>query len=254
MLGLSALVFAGTVPLFLLLESRGRARGLSGAPPEAAAPPPTRGVLRAIAASPYLVFLTLTVALERMVPDFGYYAFGTAASRAFGTDGRAMGAFFASVNLWTNVASFALSALAAAPLLRWAGVGACLASSGLANLGLFVTFPFVPTLGVASFFYGADGATRYSLFKTAKETTYSSTDKEVVYRVKAFVEMFVYRFARGAAGFLLLAAGWLGGEERGALILGGLMALLWIYASLRVGREHAGLQRSAARPRRPLNA
>ncbi len=83
---------------------------------------------------------------------------------------------------------------------------------------------------------------RFTWFKTAKETTYSSTDKEVVYRVKAFVEMFVYRCARGAAGFLLLAAGLLGGAEAGALRSGIPLALLWLYASRRVRREHARLK------------
>src|SRR6185312_9919005 len=83
--------------------------------------------------------------------------------------------------------------------------------------------------------------------KTAKETTYSATNKDVIYRVKAFIEMFVYRFSRGVAGFLLLAAGWLGWGAAGAAYVGVPLALLWIFSAWRL----AASTRSSTRPCRP---
>lgn len=231
-------VFALVLPLFLYMDSH----AAPGPRTAQAAPPPDRGVLRVIAAEPFLIFLTLLVGLERLVPDFTNYIYSAAAHQTFGHDARAMAVYFADVNFKTSIGSFIVGAFLVAPILRRAGVGACLATAGLANLGLFLAYPSVPGLGLSAVFFGLDGVTRYTLFKTAKESTYSATGKEVIYRVKAFIEMFVYRLARGAAGFLLLLAGALGGGIEGAALLGAPLALLWVYCSVRVGRERSLLR------------
>ena len=109
------------------------------------------------------------------------------------------------------------------------------------RLALFVLFPAHPGLALPAVVMALEGTARYTWFKTAKETTYTATDKDTLYRVKAFVEMFVYRFARGGAGFLLLGARALGGGEAAVALLGVPFALLWLWSAARVSGEHAEL-------------
>jgi AAA family ATP:ADP antiporter len=234
-------VFAAVLPVFLFMERAAKGRGAAGAKPEDAAPAAAKGILRTIVSSPFLLFLALLVGLERMVPDLTNYLYSVAAANAYAGNPAGMAAFFANVNFWTSVGSFATSSLLTGLIVRRVGVGGGLMTAGLVNLALFALFPFAPGLGLAALFFGLDGVARYSVFKTAKETTYSATNKDVIYRVKAFIEMFVYRFSRGVAGFLLLAAGWLGWGAAGAAYVGFPLALLWLYSAWRVGREYKKL-------------
>ncbi|HXT00857.1 MAG TPA: hypothetical protein VN915_09305 [Elusimicrobiota bacterium] len=243
-------VFALVLPIFLFMERAARGRGAAGAKPEDAAPPAAHGILRTIVSSPFLLVLALLVGLERMVPDLTNYLYSVAATNAYAGDPAGMAAFFANVNFWTSVGSFATSSLLTGLALRRLGVGGSLMTAGLINLTLFALFPFAPGLGLAALFFGLDGVSRYTVFKTAKETTYSATNKDVIYRVKAFIEMFVYRFSRGVAGFLLLAAGWLGWGAAGAAYVGVPLALLWIFSAWRVGREYKKLDEALPPDRR----
>lgn len=241
MLLIAAGVFASVIPLFFWMERRASGRGAEGAAPAQAAPAPEKGVLKTILTSPFLIALTALVALERLVPDITNYLYSVVASQSFAGDPKGLAAFFADINLWTSLASFGVSAILVGLTIKKLGVGGALMTAGAVNMLLFAFFPFAPSLALVGLFFGLDGVTRYTWFKTAKETTYSATDKDVIYRVKAFVEMFVYRFARGLAGFLLLLVGWLGWGATGAAWLGLPLAALWMLSAWRVGREHAKL-------------
>lgn len=244
MLMVAAGIFSLVLPLFFFMESRAKGRGAKPAEEggAAAASAPAKGILKTILGSPFLIFLTIVVALERLVPDITNYLYSVAASAAYAGDPMGMAQMFANVNFYTSLASFTASSLLVGLTLRKIGTGGSLMTAGLVNLALFAIFPFMPTLGVAAVFFGLDGVTRYTWFKTAKESSYAATDRDVIYRVKAFIEMFVYRFARGLAGLLLLGAAWAGGGPAGAALLGVPLALLWLYASWRVGREHEKLE------------
>jgi len=243
MLMAAAGIFSAVIPIFLFMERRAKGRGAAPAAkaePEAAGS--EKGLLKTILGSPFLIFLTVVVALERLVPDITNYLYSVTASAAFAGDPKGMAQMFADVNFYTSLASFTASSLLVGLTLRKIGTGGSLMTAGLVNLALFAVFPFMPTLGVAALFFGLDGVTRYTWFKTAKESTYAATDRDTIYRVKAFVEMFVYRFARGLAGLLLLGVAWLKGGAEGAALLGVPLALLWLYASWRLGREHKKLE------------
>lgn len=242
MLLVAAGAFAAVLPVFLWMERRARERSADA--PEAApgaGAPASEGVLKTILKSKFLVFLTALVALERLVPDITNYLYSVVASQSFAGDPKGLAAFFADVNFWTAIASFAVSSILVGLTIRRLGTAGALMTAGVANLLLFALFPFAPTLALVGVFFGLDGVSRYTWFKTAKETTYSATDKDVIYRVKAFVEMFVYRFARGLAGFLLLAAAALGWGPAAVAWVGVPLALAWLYSAWRVGREHAKL-------------
>lgn len=244
MLMVAAGIFAAVLPIFFFMERRARDRAAkdTNATEDAAAPKPEQGILKTILKSPFLLFLTAVVALERLVPDITNYLYSVAAKAAYGADATGMAQMFADVNFWTSVASFGVSSLLVGLTLRKIGIGGSLMTTALVNLALFLMFPFMPALALVATFWGLDGVTRYTWFKTAKESTYAATDRDTIYRVKAFIEMFVYRFARGLAGLLLLVLIKVGFGAAAAAMVGIPLALVWLYAAWRVGREHRKLE------------
>ncbi len=239
MLVAAAGVFVLVLPIFLRMERRAVAAGRGRGVAASGRAPVEKGILSVISASPYLLFLTVIVGLERLVPDINNYLFGVEAARAYVGDSRGMAVLYADVNWWASLVSFGASLLLVGPTMRRFGVGASLMIVGVVNLALFAAYPLAPSLGLVAVFSGMDAVARYTWFKTAKETTYSVMERDVIYRIKAFVEMFVYRLARGVGGFLLLLAAWWWKGGMGAALLGLPLAGLWIYAAWRVGREHA---------------
>lgn len=246
MLLMAAATYSMALPLLWALERWARSRPEAREAP--AEPPPSSPVerarrigedLRRIASSRLLTLLALLVVLERLVPDFGNYIFLAAAREAFpGRDHLA--ATLAGYIFWQNMASFAVGLLVASWALRKAGLGWSLASSAAANLAGFALFAFVPTAGVALGFNGVEGVFRYTVFKSAKEATYTYAPQAALYRAKAFIEMFLYRFARGAAGFLLLLLTGAGGMALGSVgvaIAALPLAALWLWTGRSLGAE-----------------
>jgi len=244
MLMVAAGIFAAVLPIFFFMERRakGRRAADTNTAEDTARAKPAQGILKTIMRSPFLIFLTVVVALERLVPDISNYLYSVAAKAAFPGDATGMAQLFADVNFYTSLASFAVSSVLVGLTLKKMGTGGALMTAGLVNLALFLMFPFFPILALTAAFWGLDGVMRYTWFKTAKESSYAATDRDTIYRVKAFIEMFVYRFARGLAGLLLLGVAWAGGGASAAALVGIPLALLWLYASWRMGREHKKLE------------
>lgn len=244
MLMVAAGIFSAVLPIFFFMERRAKDRKAEDthSAEDASRPKPAQGIVKTILKSPFLIALTVIVALERLVPDITNYLYSVAAKAAYAGDATGMAQMFADVNFWTSLASFGVSSLLVGLTLRKIGIGGSLMTAGLVNLALFLMFPFMPALALTAAFWGLDGVARYTWFKTAKETSYSATDRDTIYRVKAFIEMFVYRFARGLAGLLLLGVAWAGGGASAAAIVGIPLALLWMYSAWRLGREHAKLE------------
>lgn len=248
MLLMAAGVFAAVLPIFFWMEHRAQGRTTEAAPSAEPGKTAQKGVLATIFGSRFLIFLTALVALERLVPDITNYLYSVVAAASFAGDPTGLTAFFANVNFWSALASFAVSSVLVGLTIRRLGIGGALMTAGAVNLLLFALFPFSPTLALVGVFFGLDGVARYTWFKTAKETTYSATDRDVIYRVKAFVEMFVYRFARGAAGFLLLLAAALRLSPSSVALIGIPLALAWLYCAWQVGREHVKLEAAKRGP------
>lgn len=234
LLGASAIIYAGTIGLFLLAERVKYAK-----PAPTTQTPPEGGILKTIMGTPLLAALALLVLLERLVPDFGNYLYNAAVYAAY-PNKEDLVSFGAMYGLVQNVFSLAASLFLTSFILKKLGIGKALMGVPVTiALGL-VAFIVSPVLTVAVAFNGLEGLQRYTFFKSAKESTYTVGSKDVVYRFKAFIEMFVYRFARGLAGFILLlltSATFLGWGAQAVALAGIPFALLWIYAAWRVGRE-----------------
>lgn len=216
------------------------------APASAAGPAPQESkgawaTAKEIASSPFLLALAALVFFERLVPDFMMYLFNLQAQQAYTTK-EAMAAFMAGFGMVAGAASLVTSAVATRWMLKKLGVGKTLLSAPLMSLLGFLAMGAAPTLPVTVGANLAEGLPRYTVFKAAKEATYSAADKDVLYRVKAYIEMFVYRFARGIAGLLLLfltGPAFLAWGPAAVAWAAVPFALVWVYAAWRLAREHA---------------
>ncbi len=114
-------------------------------------------------------------------------------------------AFFATVGQWIGIVSIVVQLLLRPYMLNRFGVGAALMVLPLADLILSIGFLLVPVLLVAAAMTTADNALNYSINQSSKEALYTPTSQDAKYKAKAFIDMFMQRGAKVAAGFLALA-------------------------------------------------
>lgn len=207
--------------------------------------------LKAIRASRLLQLITALVVLERLVPDVSNYLFTVEMARAYPRR-EELAAAFAAFSQWTNLAAFAAGLTLSTWMLRAGGPRWGLLSASLPNLAGLALYGAAPSFEVAVGFNGLEGTFRYTVFKSAKEASYTAAPREVLYPVKAFVEMFLYRFARGLAGFVLLLLtaqrfGGLGAPATGLACLP--LAGAWVWVAWSLGREFERLRAGEDSPR-----
>lgn len=239
MLLAGSILCASTLLLLAALERWARSEPAPPAPSSAEPPSPREGAWAALRGSTLLQLITALVVLERLVPDVSNYIFTVEMSRAYPRR-EELAAAFAAFSQWTNLASFVAGLTVSTWLLRAAGLQWGLMTSALPNLVGLAAYGAFPGLAVAVGLNGVEGTFRYTVFKSAKEASYTAAPREVLYPVKAFVEMFLYRFARGVAGFVLLlltADRFLGLSPSSVAFACLPLAAVWVVVAWRLGRE-----------------
>jgi AAA family ATP:ADP antiporter len=242
--------------IFLALEAltRGRSaeRGATSEKFEKADLSQLPAVLRLIASSRFLLLLTLVVCFERMVPDFADYIWTTVLDARFA--GEALSRFDATVEFWRNLLAFFATLFFTAAILNLLGVRFALASVPVTILVFSTLFLLMPVLAVVILLKHGEEGQRHTWFKAGKETTYTATSREVIYRVKGYIEMFFYRLSRGVAGFILVLITTVAALGPQAVALAAMpLALVWLYCAWSLGKEYQALE-EAAEARAPVGA
>ncbi|MCH8287599.1 MAG: MFS transporter [Candidatus Marinimicrobia bacterium] len=101
-------------------------------------------------------------------------------------------------------------------------------------------FIAIPVLWVGSFLNTADNGFSYSINQSAKETLYVPTTRDEKYKAKAFIDMFIQRFAKAVAVVLSLGITLLFKDYSSVrwLSLATLIAvIIWIFIIKYVGRR-----------------
>ncbi len=210
-------------------------------------------VLRLIGSSRFLLLLTLVVCFERMVPDFADYIWQATLDANF-PDKEAYAAFFANVEFWRNLIAFVATLFFTAAILNLLGVRFALSSVPATILVLALVFALAPVLLVAVLLKNVEEGQRHTWFKAGKETTYTATSRDVIYRVKGYIEMFFYRLSRGVAGLILVLITTVLGLGLQAVALAAIpLALVWLYCTWNLGKEYQALE-EAAESRAPAGA
>ena len=115
------------------------------------------------------------------------------------------GAHFSLVYAITNVSAMIVQLLFTSFIMTRFGVGTALmvlpVAAAIGSAGFFI----VPALWTGSLLNTADNAFSYSINQSAKEALYVPATREEKYKAKAFIDMFVQRFAKSVAVGISLA-------------------------------------------------
>ncbi|MBI5201051.1 MAG: hypothetical protein HY925_05650 [Elusimicrobia bacterium] len=200
-------------------------------------------VIKSVSASRTLTLLVAVVCMERFVPDFVDYIFSSAMHAAYPTEA-GYASIFASFELWRNAVAAAAAFLVTSHMLKYAGVNWALTAVPISIIAIGGAYIFLPGLAVAIALKGMEEGQRHVWFKAGKEVIYTATNKDVIYKVKAYIEMFVYRFARGlAGGILLILTEFMGCGPRGVAVAMLPLALAWAYFTWTLGSDYEKLER-----------
>jgi AAA family ATP:ADP antiporter len=253
----AAFIYVLVLGIFLMLErltgGRSADRGAVAEKFEKADLSELPAVLRLIGSSRFLLLLTLVVCFERLVPDFADYIFQTMGKAAH-PDRDTYTAWFANFEFLRNSAAFVATLFFTAAILNVLGVRFALSSVPATIFVFALLFAATPILLFAVLLKGLEEGQRHSWFKAGKETTYTATSREVIYRVKGYIEMFFYRLSRGIAGFIILLIVTVAGlGPRSVAIAAVPLALVWLYCAWSLGKEYQALEEAQgeeATPRR----
>jgi AAA family ATP:ADP antiporter len=188
--------------------------------------------------SRYLLAIVAIVGLYEIVSTIVDFQFKATLSHFL--DGEDIGRHQATVYAITNWVSMTVQLLLTSFVMTRLGVAIALAVLPVAlSLGS-TAFLLVPILWVGSSLNTADNGFSYSINQSAKETLYTPTTKDEKYKAKAFIDMFVQRFAKAVAVGISLLVSSLFADFSGVRWLSVVtlaFAVLWFVAVRYAGRR-----------------
>jgi AAA family ATP:ADP antiporter len=201
--------------------------------------------------SRYLISIVAIVGLYEIISTVMDFQF--TATVAHYLKGDAIGRQFTTVYAFTNAAALVVQLFFASFVMTRFGIGVALLVLPLAALSGSMAFLVAPTLTIGSMLNTADNAFSYSINQSAKEALYVPTTHDEKYKAKAFIDMFVQRFAKAlAVGVSLLlttrftdfaAVRWLS-------VFTAVTIAIWAWAAVYAGRHFREVTDSAKRPAR----
>ena len=166
--------------------------------PESARRTPTDAMLdgvRLVAKSRYLLGIVALVALYEIASNIIDFQVATIVeTQIAGSEEK--DAFFGFLGQITGLGSIAVQLFVTTYVLNRYGVRIALFFLPVAVLLGSVGFLAVPLLAFAGFMRVSDNALNYSINQSAREALYTPTTRDVKYKAKAFIDMFVQRAAK----------------------------------------------------------
>lgn len=193
---------------------------------------------RLVFRSPYLIAIVTMVGLYEIVSTILDFQFTETVAHYL--DGDAIGRQFSTVYTITNVTSLAVQLFLTGFVMsryRLTVALMVLPAAVLAGSGAFL---FLPILWVGSSLNTLDNALSYSINQSAREALYTVTSREEKYNAKAFIDMFVQRFAKVLAVGVSLAVTMLFtqfGSLRWLSLFTIAVVVAWVFAARYAGRR-----------------
>jgi len=217
-------------------------------PTEARSGNPALEGARLVFHSPYLLSIVAIVGLYEIVSTTMDFQF--TATVAHYLKGDAIGRQFTTVYAFTNGVALVVQLLLTSFVMTRFGLATALVVLPVAALGGSAAFLVLPTLLFGSLLNTADNAFSYSINQSAKEALYVPTTRDEKYKAKAFIDMFVQRFAKAlAVGVSLVlttnfrdfsAVRWLS-------VFTGSIVVIWIWAAIYAGRHFRAMTEKRGR-------
>lgn len=146
----------------------------------------------------------------------------------------------------TNWAGLGIQLLLTTFIMQRLGIKIALSIMPVMILLNSTAYLAIPVLWVGSFLNTSDNALNYSLNQSAREALWTPTSREEKYKAKAFIDMFVVRFAKAiAVGLNLLIASMFTGIEgiRWLSIAVIVLVAVWLLAARYAGKQYEGMTR-----------
>lgn len=226
------------------------------AAPELAAPesavqaerhnPATEGA-RLVFRSRYLLAIVAIVGLYEIISTIMDFQF--TATIAHYLSGPEIGAQFALVYSLTNWVSLIVQLFFTGLVMSRFGVGIALLVLPCTIAMGSAAFLLLPVLWTGSLLNTLDNGFSYSINQSAKEALYVPTTAAEKYRAKAFIDMFVQRFAKAVAVLISLGLTFAFGDFaslRYLSLVTLLLLVLWVVAARYAGRVFRASEEQAA--------
>ena len=187
--------------------------------------------------SPYLLSVVAIVGLYEMVSTIMDFQFTSTVLHYL--DGPEIGEHFPRVFTFTNMVALVVQLFLTSLVMTRFGVGTALLFLPVAALLGSAGFLVAPVLLMGSLLNTTDNGFSYSINQSAKEALYVPTTRDEKYKAKAFIDMFVQRFAKAlAVGLSLLITTLFAGYSsiRWLSLVTAVILLLWILAARYAGR------------------
>ena len=154
--------------------------------------------------SKYLLAILAIIGLYEIVSNIIEFQL-SAAVETSAMEGVEIDAFFGTYGQLIGIVSILVQLFLTSYVMMRFGVGAALLVLPIVDLILSAGFLVIPTLTVAAALSISDNALNYSINQSSKESLYTPTSRDAKYKAKAFIDMFVQRFAKVIAVGLNLA-------------------------------------------------
>ncbi|WP_416140385.1 NTP/NDP exchange transporter [Halomonas sp. HK25] len=200
--------------------------------------------LRALAQSRYLLGIAAYVVILAIMATFLYFT-RLQMVAALGDDLDLRTAWFARIDLITQVATLVMQALVAGHLMKRLGVAFTLALLPMTTLLGFIGLAVVGSLAALIAFEASFRAVQRALMRPARETLYTVTSREEKYKAKAAIDTFVYRAGDVVGAQVEGALGRLGMGLAAVASVAVPLALAWAALALCLGRTQQRIDAEA---------
>ena len=211
------------------------------------------GVLAAfsqVARSPYLLGIAAFVLLMTWVNTFLYLEQQAFVAKAF-TSANERTHFFASIDLYVQVASLIMQFLLFSRLYRWFGMRAMLAFVPLMMTLGYAVYALAPAFMLLVVVYAVRRVADYAITRPCRDSLFTVVSREEKYQAKSLIDTLAYRGGDATSCSLhkLLVDG-LGANHSVVGWVGALISAVWTVLALALGRaqERAGDTRAANAP------
>ncbi len=188
--------------------------------------------------SPYLLSIVAIVGLYEIVSTILDFQFTSTIAHYL--EGPAIGRQFSIVFAVTNTVALLVQLLLTGFVMSRLGVHVALLVLPVAILAASAGYAALPILVIGSLLNTADNGFSYSINQSAKESLYVPTTKDEKYKAKAFIDMFVQRFAKAVAVVVSLGITTVFVEYASIRWLSAViipLIVVWIFAAVYAGRR-----------------
>lgn len=199
-----AMALIAGVAYFVHRREGGTAKWPSDSPPgEATSVSAALEGARLVFSSKYLLAILGLIGLYEIVSNIVDFQLAAVVETSIQSE-QARDAFFGLVGQITGIGSIVIQLLVTSFVMRRYGVGVALLFLPVSILLGSIGFLLVPSLVFVVAMSASDNALNYSINQSAREALYTPTSRDAKYKAKAFIDMFVQRFAKVVAVVLNL--------------------------------------------------